>query len=60
MVEEKNDNELALDNVGGIFLVLGVGLAIAFGFAIIEFLWNVRKLSVDEHVIIRLLIIIIR
>lgn len=42
--------ELALSNVGGVFLVLGVGTSLAFLFAIIEFLWNVHSVSVEEHV----------
>lgn len=50
MEEEKNANELALANVGGIFVVVGIGVGMSFGFAIIEFLWNVRNVSVEEHV----------
>lgn len=42
--------ELALANVGGVFLVLGIGIAIALLLALIEFLWNVRNISVEEHV----------
>lgn len=42
--------ELALTNVGGVFLVLGVGVAIAIIIALLEFLWNVRKVSVEERV----------
>ncbi|XP_008198458.1 glutamate receptor ionotropic, kainate 3 isoform X2 [Tribolium castaneum] len=45
----KSSTELALDNVGGVFLVLGVGMAVAFVLAILEFLWNVRNISVEEH-----------
>ncbi|XP_018570639.1 glutamate receptor ionotropic, kainate 1-like isoform X2 [Anoplophora glabripennis] len=49
-VEEKSDSaELALANVGGVFFVLGVGIAIAVMLAIFEFLWNVRSVSVEEH-----------
>lgn len=48
---ETSSNELALSNVGGVFLVLGVGTALAFVFAIAEFLWNVHSVSVEEHVI---------
>ncbi|KAJ8912942.1 hypothetical protein NQ315_017273 [Exocentrus adspersus] len=41
--------ELALANVGGVFFVLGVGIGIAFVLAIAEFLWNVKSVSVEEH-----------
>ncbi|CAH0555475.1 unnamed protein product [Brassicogethes aeneus] len=44
-----NSSELALANVGGVFLVLVIGVAIAIVLAIMEFLWNVRNLSVQEH-----------
>lgn len=42
--------ELDLDNVGGVFVVLFGGVGIAFVIAIMEFLWNVRKVAVDEQV----------
>ncbi|XP_017773925.1 PREDICTED: glutamate receptor ionotropic, kainate 2-like [Nicrophorus vespilloides] len=42
--------DLALDNVGGVFIVLGIGICIAFGFAFLEFLWNVRKVALQEHI----------
>jgi ionotropic glutamate receptor len=47
---EKSSSELALANVGGVFLVLGIGVSVAFVLAILEFLWNVRNVSVEEHV----------
>lgn len=37
-------------NVGGVFLVLGFGLLFALIVAIIEFLWNVKKVAVEEKV----------
>lgn len=37
-------------NVGGVFLVLGVGCLFALIIAIIEFLWNVKKVAVEEKV----------
>lgn len=43
--------ELDLDNVGGVFVVLFGGVGIAFIVAILEFLWNVRKVAVDEQVL---------
>ncbi|XP_060523976.1 glutamate receptor ionotropic, kainate 2-like [Cylas formicarius] len=45
--------ELGLDNVGGIFVVLAVGVAIALLFAVCEFLWNVKKVAVREHISLR-------
>lgn len=43
-------NELALDNVGGVFIVLWIGVGIAFLLAFVEFLWNVQQVAVEEHV----------
>ncbi|XP_044268477.1 glutamate receptor ionotropic, kainate 2-like [Tribolium madens] len=48
--EDQDANKLALQNVGGVFIVLGVGLALAYIVGILEFLWNVRSVSVDEHI----------
>lgn len=44
--------ELGIDNVGGVFVVLGSGCGAAFLIAVIEFLWNVKEVAVDEKVII--------
>ncbi|CAB0041632.1 unnamed protein product [Trichogramma brassicae] len=46
--EPANSNELGMPHVGGVFLVLMFGALISFGIAIAEFLWNVRKVAVDE------------
>ncbi|XP_030746457.1 glutamate receptor ionotropic, kainate 2-like [Sitophilus oryzae] len=46
---EENTDALALENVGGVFVVLGVCLGLAFIIAILEFLWNVYNVSVEEH-----------
>ncbi|XP_050311076.1 glutamate receptor ionotropic, kainate 1-like isoform X2 [Anthonomus grandis grandis] len=46
---DDNNEALTLANVGGVFIVLGAGLGLAFLLAIIEFLWNVHSISVDEH-----------
>lgn len=43
--------ELGIDNVGGVFVVLVFGCVCAFIIGILEFLWNVRKVAVDEKVI---------
>ncbi|XP_039444808.1 glutamate receptor ionotropic, kainate 2 [Culex pipiens pallens] len=42
--------ELGIDNVGGVFVVLAFGCFCAFVIGILEFLWNVRKVAVDEKV----------
>ena len=42
--------ELGVDNVGGVFVVLASGCAVALIIGILEFLWNVRKVAVDERV----------
>lgn len=42
--------ELGMDNVAGVFLVLAVGIAIAIFIGILEFLWNVRKVSILQKV----------
>jgi hypothetical protein len=54
--DEGPSNKLALQNVGGVFLVLGVGIALAYVVAIFEFLWNVRNVSVEEHVMLILVV----
>lgn len=48
--EKKDTAELGIDNVGGVFVVLAFGCLVAFIIAILEFLWNVRKVAVEERV----------
>lgn len=50
---EETAAELGIDNVGGIFVVLVGGIALAFIIAIAEFLWNVRKVAVTQHIGVR-------
>lgn len=45
-----NSIELGLPNVGGVFLVLMCGCAASFVIAIFEFLWNIRKVAVEEKI----------
>ncbi|CAH1400969.1 unnamed protein product [Nezara viridula] len=45
-----SSSELGIANVGGVFLVLLVGCVAAFFVAILEFLWNVRKVAVEEKI----------
>lgn len=49
---EKNANtsELGLASVGGVFFVLMCGCGASFFIAICEFLWNIRKVAVNEKV----------
>lgn len=42
--------ELGLANVGGVFLVLGAGVLTGIIVGIIDFLWNIRQISIDESV----------
>ncbi|KAJ8867178.1 hypothetical protein PR048_033042 [Dryococelus australis] len=53
-VEEENADELTMANVGGVFLVLMVGVFAAFLVAILEMLWNCRKIAVEEKIILGL------
>lgn len=46
--------ELGMDNVGGVFLVLAGGLGISIFIGILEFLWNVSKVSAAEKVRLRM------
>jgi hypothetical protein len=41
---------LGLANVGGVFVVLIAGTLAAFVMAILELLWNCRKIAVAEKV----------
>lgn len=43
--KEGKANALGLDNIGGVFVVLLLGLALALITAVIEFLWNSRKIT---------------
>lgn len=42
--------KLGMGNVGGVFLVLVCGLGISVLIGILEFMWNVSKVSVAEKV----------
>lgn len=48
--EASDTPELGMDNVGGVFLVLAGGLGISILIGILEFFWNVSKVSVAEKV----------
>lgn len=42
--------ELGLENVGGVFLVLGLGLMSAMVLGCTEFFWNVKTVAIEEKV----------
>jgi glutamate receptor, ionotropic, invertebrate len=48
--------ELGIANVGGVFLVLGIGVFGAYCLVFCEFLWNVRKVAVEEKVSVSLIL----
>jgi len=49
--EEDESDELGFTKIGGVFVVLVLGCLIAFMFSILEFLWNIRKVAIEEEVI---------
>lgn len=48
--KDSKANSLGVANVGGIFVVLFVGLAIAVLIAVVEFIWNSRKNAEADRV----------
>nr|XP_023020738.1 glutamate receptor ionotropic, kainate 2-like [Leptinotarsa decemlineata] len=48
--KDEKEGDLDLIKTRGIFLVLVVGVSIGLAFGLVEFLWNVRNVSVEEHV----------
>ncbi|XP_072932697.1 glutamate receptor ionotropic, kainate 2-like isoform X2 [Epargyreus clarus] len=40
--------ELGVDNVGGVFVVLGIGCGMAAGMGAFEFLWHVREVAIEQ------------
>jgi hypothetical protein len=47
----EDSNKLDLANVGGVFVVLIAGTFAAFLMAVLELLWNCRKIAVQEKVL---------
>lgn len=39
-----------MDNVGGVFVVLGIGCGMAAAMGGLEFLWHVRDVAVEQKV----------
>ncbi|XP_067000651.2 glutamate receptor ionotropic, kainate 2 [Anabrus simplex] len=48
--EPEDSNKLGLSNVGGVFLVLFFGCLASFIVAVLEMLWNCRKIAVQEKI----------
>ncbi|XP_050429052.1 glutamate receptor ionotropic, kainate 2-like isoform X4 [Adelges cooleyi] len=48
--EEVESDELGLPKIGGVFVVLILGCLIAFLISILEFLWNIRKVAIEEGI----------
>lgn len=48
--QEVDSAELGVDNVGGVFLVLGAGLFVAVLIGLLEFVWNVKDVALEEKV----------
>lgn len=42
--------ELGVENVGGVFVVLGVGCGIAAAMGLFEFLWHVKDVAIEQKV----------
>ncbi|XP_049872660.1 glutamate receptor ionotropic, kainate 2-like isoform X2 [Pectinophora gossypiella] len=40
--------ELGVSNVGGVFVVLGIGCGMAAGMGALEFLWHIREVAVEQ------------
>lgn len=46
--DNKPHDDLGIGNVGGVFVVLAGGCFVAFVIAVMEFLWNVEKIAIEE------------
>lgn len=57
--DNSDSTELDMDNVGGVFLVLVVGILISICIGVLEFIWSVRRTSIDERVMTFFLLILL-
>lgn len=46
--DEAHHDDLGIENVGGVFVVLAGGCFVALIVAMIDFLWNVEKIAIEE------------
>lgn len=51
-VPKGDSAELDVNEVGGMFVILILGCLLGFIFCLLEFLWNIRKVAVEEKVIL--------
>lgn len=49
-VPKTDSAELDVSEVGGMFVILIFGCLLGFLFCLLEFLWNIRKVAVEEKV----------
>lgn len=49
-VPKDDSAELDVNEVGGMFVILIFGCLLGFLFCLLEFLWNIRKVAVEEKV----------
>lgn len=54
-VPKSDSAELDVSEVGGMFVILIFGCLLGFLFSLLEFLWNIRKVAVEEKVIVHYL-----
>lgn len=54
--EGASAEELGVDNVGGVFVVLGIGCGMAAAMGGLEFLWHIRDVAVEQKVYFILLL----
>lgn len=48
--DDSSGGELGVENVGGVFVILGIGCGVAAGMCIFEFLWNVQEVAIEQKV----------
>lgn len=48
--EKKDTDDLDIKELGGIFIVLAVGVLLSVFVGFLEFIWSVRRTSIDERV----------
>lgn len=48
--EREKDSSLSVENVLGVFLVVGTGVCAAYLVAICEFLWNVKNIALEKKI----------
>ncbi|CAH1103684.1 unnamed protein product [Psylliodes chrysocephalus] len=49
-IDEESSVQMKPENVAGLFVILGVGIVIAFGVAVFEFVWNAKRVAKEEGI----------